>query len=70
MCVRENYIDDVFKNHSYKENIKKYVFNEIENIDFNPNEISYSMSNDHTVYSKLLEIYLENKNDEALLSVN
>ena len=67
MCVRENYIDDIFKNHSYKENIKKYVFNEIENIDFNPNEISYSISNDHSIYSKLLEIYLENKNDESLL---
>ena len=63
MCVRENYIDDIFKNHAYKESIKKYVFNEIDSIDFNPDEIIYSMSNDHNIYSKLLDIYLENKND-------
>ena len=67
MCVRENYIDDIFKNHAYKESIKKYVFNEIDSIDFNPDEIIYSMSNDHNIYSKLLDIYLENKNDESIL---
>ncbi|WP_028329372.1 DUF4132 domain-containing protein [Brachyspira alvinipulli] len=67
MCVRENYIDDIFKNHAYKESIKKYVFNEIDSIDFNPNEVIYSMSNDHNIYSKLLDIYSENKNDESIL---
>ena len=67
MCVRENYIDDIFKNHNYKDSIKKYIFSEIDSIDFDPKEAVYSMSNDHTIYSKLLDIYLENKNDEALL---
>ena len=61
MNLKENYIDDVFKVHLYKENIKKYVYKEIDDLNFDVNKINYIMSNDSNVYSNLLYIYFNNK---------
>lgn len=67
MSIDKTYIDDIFKKHPYIDNIKKYVYNETENIDFNPKEIEYSISNNHSIYSKLLDLYTVNKEDNSLI---
>ncbi|MDO7021548.1 DUF4132 domain-containing protein, partial [Brachyspira innocens] len=67
MSIDKTYIDDIFKKHPYIDNIKKYVYNETENIDFNPKEIEYSISNNHSIYSKLLDLYTFNKEDDSLI---
>ncbi|WP_146079997.1 hypothetical protein, partial [Brachyspira murdochii] len=67
MSIDKTYIDDIFKKHPYIDNIKKYVYNETENIDFNPKEIEYSISNNHIIYSKLLDLYTVNKEDNSLI---
>lgn len=67
MNTIENYIDDIFKNHPHKENIKKYVYNENDDIDFDINEINSSLSNNHEIYSNLLELYMNDKQNESLI---
>ena len=67
MGVKESYIDDIFKNHPYKNDIKKYVYNEIDSINFNPKEINHSISNNHLLYSNLLDLYERNKENDSLI---
>ncbi|WP_300370058.1 DUF4132 domain-containing protein [Brachyspira sp.] len=67
MIIKENYIDDIFKNHPHKDEIRKYVYNENDSINFNPKEINYSISNNHSIYSNLLDLYINDKENESLI---
>ncbi|WP_300716181.1 DUF4132 domain-containing protein [uncultured Brachyspira sp.] len=69
MNIKESYIDDIFTNHPYKDDIKKYVYNENDTVNFNPKEINYSISNNHSVYSNLLDLYINNKENESLIKL-
>ncbi|AUJ50930.1 DUF4132 domain-containing protein [Brachyspira hyodysenteriae] len=67
MSIIESYIDDIFKNHPYIDNIKKYVNNEIDNINFDTEEINHPISNNHTIYSNLLDLYMNDKQNDSLI---
>ncbi|ELV05428.1 hypothetical protein, partial [Brachyspira hampsonii] len=67
MSIIENYIDDIFKNHPYKDDIKKYVNNENDSINFNTEEIKFTISNNHIIYSNLLDLYVNDKQNDSLI---
>ena len=67
MSIDKSYIDDIFKKHPYIDDIKKYVFGETDTIEFDSKNIVYSISNNHSIYSQLLELYEMDKNNEALI---
>ena len=65
MSIDRSYIDDIFKNHPYIDDIKKYIYNEIDTINFDTKEIL--ISNNHNLYSNLLELYTLNKEDDTII---
>lgn len=67
MSIDKSYIDDIFKKHPYIDDIKKYIFGETDTIEFDSKNIVYSISNNHSIYSQLLELYEMDKNNEALI---
>ena len=67
MSIIESYIDDIFKNHPYKDDIKKYVNNENDNINFDTEETNLTISNNRSIYSNLLELYVNDKQNESLI---
>ncbi|MEI0494240.1 DUF4132 domain-containing protein [Brachyspira intermedia] len=67
MSIIDSYIDDIFKNHPYKDDIKKYVNNENDNINFDTEETNLTISNNRSIYSNLLELYSNDKQNESLI---
>ncbi|WP_295159748.1 DUF4132 domain-containing protein [uncultured Brachyspira sp.] len=69
MNAEYSYIDKIFKNHPYKEDIKKYIYSENNDINFNPNEINYKISNNHIIYSNLLDLYSNDKENDRIIKL-